>query len=161
MIVLKPIQWKKLLLSLAVPLGVGGLSAFFTRDSMERFAQLRQPPLSPPGWAFPVVWTILFLLMGLACYRVLRGNAPTALRRRALWVYGLQLVFNFCWSLLFFNLGAHLLAFFWLLILWVLILINYRLFSQLDQSAGLLLLPYLAWVTFAGYLNFGIWLLNK
>lgn len=154
------IRWKSLLLSLAVPLGVGGLSALLTKDFMDDFARLRQPPLSPPGWVFPVVWTVLFFLMGLACYRVVEARRDKGLTRRALTVYGAQLLFNFFWSLIFFNLSAWLFAFFWLLALWVLILANLLLFSRIDKTAGWLLFPYLLWVAFAGYLNFGIYLLN-
>jgi len=154
------IQWKPFLISLAVPLAVGGASAFLTRESMKQFMRLRQPPLSPPSWLFPIVWTILFLLMGWACYRVVVSGAPKAQIRRAALPYGLQLFFNFGWTLIFFNLGARLFAFFWLLALWLLILWNLRSFRRIDRSAGVCLVPYLAWVTFAGYLNLGVYLLN-
>ncbi len=154
------IQWKKLLICLAVPLAVGGLSAFLTRDGMERFRGLDQPPLSPPGWVFPVVWTILFLLMGYASYLVLTSGAPRRVVRGALAVYGVQLAVNFLWSIIFFNLGAYLFALLWLILLWVLIAVTMAQFRGTSKPAGDLLLPYLAWVTFAGYLNCGIWILN-
>lgn len=139
---------------------MGGLSAFVTRDSMDRFAQLSQPPLSPPGWLFPVVWTVLFLLMGAASYLVCVSGGPRDAVRRALVLYGVQLVFNFLWPILFFNLERYLLSFLWLVLLWLLIAVTARQFSRLSRPAGLLLTPYLAWVTFAGYLNLGIYLLN-
>ena len=107
-----------------------------------------------------MVWTLLFFLMGVASYLVSVGEDVRGDKRRALTLYALQLGANFLWTILFFNLGRYLLAFVWLLFLWVLILCTLRLFWRLSRPAGLLLLPYLLWVAFAGYLNFGIWLLN-
>lgn len=153
-------NWKSLLVSLAIPLAVGGISAFATRKSMKEFAHLRQPPLSPPMWVFPVVWTILFLMMGLASYLVYTSGGRRGEKRSALWVYGIQLAVNFVWPILFFNLSWWLLAFFWLILLWLMILGMTVQFYRLRPGAGILLIPYLAWVAFAGYLNFGIYLLN-
>ncbi len=150
---------KKLLICLAIPLAVGGLSALLS-GGMNDYEALVKPPLSPPGWLFPVVWTILYLLMGYASYRVLTADAPEDQKRRALTVYGAQLVLNLLWSPVFFGLGWLLVAFFILVALWILILITGNLFSQIDKTAGTLLLPYLLWVTFAGYLNFAFVLLN-
>lgn len=151
-------KWKPLLVSLSISLGVGGLSAFLTKDSMDVYPTLNQPPLSPPGWLFPVVWTILFLFMGVAAYLVWSKNAPG--RDRALFWYALQLVFNFCWPLLFFNMEWYGIALVWLLILWVLILITTVKFYRTTPVAGWLMVPYLLWVTFAAYLNAGVWYLN-
>jgi len=153
------IQWKKLLLCLAIPLGVGGLSALLTADAMSMFGQMNQPPLSPPGWLFPVVWTILFLLMGIGSYLV-ACDSRVGRRTTALTAYGIQLVFNFFWSIWFFNCQAYWFAFAWLLILLGLILINTLLFGRLNRWAGRCLIPYALWVTFAGYLNLCIALLN-
>ena len=155
------IYWKQLILCLAVPIGIGGLSALLTRDSMEAFEALRQPPLSPPGWIFPVVWGLLYLMMGVASYLVLVSQSPIPDIRRALWFYAAQLVVNFFWSIIFFNLGRYLLAFVWLVLLWVLILITTALFRRISRPAGRLMLPYLLWVTFAGYLNLAIYFLNR
>lgn len=151
------IQWKKLILCIAIPLAVGGLSALLTRGSMETFQSLNKPTLSPPGWLFPIVWTILYILMGIASYLVLTSEKTN---HSALTVYGIQLVFNFFWSIIFFNLEAYLFSFIWLVILWILIFITMILFFGISEPAGYLLLPYLLWVTFAGYLNFYIYLLN-
>lgn len=153
------IQWKKLIICILIPLAVGGLSAWLTRNSMESFDNLAKPPLSPPGWLFPVVWSILFVLMGIASYLVLVSDKP-ARAKTALTVYGIQLAFNFFWSIIFFNFEMYLFAFVWLMILWLLIILTTVLFWRIDKRAGYLMLPYLVWVTFAAYLNFGIYLLN-
>ena len=138
---------KKLPASLAVPLAVGGLSALLTKDSMETFDSLNKPALSPPGWLFPVVWTVLFVLMGIACYIVVTAGGGN---RAALTLYGVQLLFNLLWSLIFFRAGAYLAAFIWLILLWLLILATTVLFYRISKPAGILMLPYLLWVTFAG-----------
>ena len=152
-------DWKKLLIALAIPLAVGGLSALVS-GGMSDYAQLNQPPLSPPGWVFPVVWTVLYLLMGYASYRIYMSDAPQEQKKRALLLYGAQLVLNFLWSPVFFGLQWRLVAFMVLIALWVLIAMTLRAFSQIDETAGDLLLPYILWVTFAAYLNLGAYLLN-
>ena len=156
MIFLK-IQWKKLILCIAIPLAVGGISALLTSSGMEAFQALNKPPLSPPGWLFPVVWTLLYILMGIASYLVLTSGKPS---RSALTFYGLQLLFNFFWSIIFFNLERYLFAFVWLIALWILIFITTVLFYKISKPAGYLMIPYLLWVAFAGYLNLFIYLLN-
>ena len=127
---------------------------------MEVFAQLDKPPLSPPGWLFPVVWTILYILMGIASWLVLTSEAKREDIVEALIIYGASLVVNFVWPLLFFRLNWYLFAFAWLILLWVLILKTIRLFAPISKEAALLMVPYLVWVTFAGYLNLGIAVLN-
>ena len=154
------INWKRLLLCLAIPLAVGGLGALLA-GGMSDYGAMVKPPLSPPGWVFPVVWSILYLLMGYASYRVLESDAPKEDIRKALTLYGLQLAANFLWPLLFFGAGWFLLSFFWLIALWVLIFLTIRAFSRIDETAGNLLIPYILWVTFAAYLNFGIYLFNR
>lgn len=154
------IQWKKLLISLGIPLAVGGLAALLSGGGMADYGQLNQPPLSPPGWLFPVVWTVLYLLMGYASYRVLTSGEDPGEIRRALTLYGAQLAVNFLWPVVFFGLEWRLVAFFLLIVLWVLIYLTMRAFSKIDERAGDLLLPYIIWVTFAGYLNLGVYLLN-
>lgn len=151
------IQWKNLITCLALPLAVGSLSALLTKNSMDTFELLNKPEPAPPGWLFPVVWTILYILMGIASYLVLTSGKPND---AALTVYGIQLAFNFFWPIIFFNLGMYLFAFIWLVVLWLLILKTALLFYQISKPAGYLMIPYLLWVTFAGYLNLSIYLLN-
>ena len=153
-------SWKKLLIALAIPLGVGGLSALLSGGGMKAFEQMNKPPRSPPGWLFPVVWTVLYLAMGLASYLVSEANVPAGEKHRALRAYALQLVFNFFWSILFFRFGLYYTSFVWLVALWVLILVTAVRFCRIDRRAGVLLIPYLLWVTFAGYLNLGVAMLN-
>jgi tryptophan-rich sensory protein len=153
------IDFKKLIINIAIPLGVGALSALISMGSMKNFASLDQPPLSPPAWLFPVVWSILYVLMGISSYLITESGKP-ARSKTALTVYGVQLFFNFMWSIIFFNFEAYLFAFIWLLALFVLIIINAVLFFKIDRRAGLLFTPYILWVAFAGYLNLGISILN-
>lgn len=144
--------------SLLISLGTGGFSAFLTKDNMSVYSGINRPALSPPPEVFPVVWSILFVLMGISAALVWCSE-----RRKsdsALLFYGAQLVFNFCWSIIFFNFRAFGFAFFWLMILLVLIGITAYGFYRTEKAAGLLLLPYFIWVLFAGYLNFAIWMLN-
>lgn len=152
------IKWKPLFISILLPLAVGGLSAVVTGKAMQDFMTFNKPALSPPAWLFPVVWTILYILMGIASYIVWQSKNSD--KDLALKFYGVQLLFNFFWSYIFFNLQNYLFAFIWLIILWLLIIVTTVLFYRIDKKAGYLLIPYLLWVTFAAYLNFAIYLLN-
>ena len=154
------INIKSLIISIAIPLAVGGLAALITMGSMQDFEALNKPPLSPPGWLFPVVWSFLYILMGVAAYLVLESKSPTADKNRALKLYFLQLGFNFLWSIIFFTLGAYEIAFLWLVILFVLILATTKRFRHINPLAGVLMIPYAVWVAFAGYLNLAISGLN-
>ena len=151
---------KQLLICIAVPLLVGGLSAFLTRDSMTTFSRVIKPPLSPPGILFPIVWTVLYTLMGIASYLIISSDAAKEDVQNAIFVYALQLGINFFWSIFFFNLQWYLFSFFWLLLLWTFILYTKVVFYRISKPAAYLLIPYLLWVTFAGYLNLGVYLLN-
>lgn len=153
------IDWKKLLIALGIPLAVGGLAALLS-GGMTNYGAMNKPPLSPPGWVFPVAWTILYLLMGYASYRIWISDADQAQKRKALVLYGAQLLANFIWPLLFFAGEWFLAALIWLVLLWILIFLTIRAFSKIDERAGDLLIPYILWVTFAAYLNLGIFLLN-
>lgn len=154
------INKKLLVICLVIPLAVGGIAALLTGGGMDTFETLNQPPLSPPGWLFPVVWTVLYILMGVASYLVLASGKSQDIVRQSLVFYGVQLAFNFLWPILFFSLSAYLFAFIWLVVLWLLILVTTVQFYRIEKPAGYLLMPYLIWVAFAGYLNLGIYLLN-
>ena len=150
---------KIFLIALAIPLAVGGLAVLLS-GGMADYKQLNQPPLSPPGWLFPIVWTILYLLMGYASYRVYTSDKEPSVVRRALILYAIQLFFNFLWPIVFFRFGWYWFAFILLLVLWVFIYLTMHFFEGIDETAEALLIPYLLWVTFAGYLNLGVVLLN-
>ena len=160
MIELNKSKIKPYAVSILLTLAVGGLSGFLTSMGMDSFDALTKPPLTPPSFLFPIVWTVLFILMGVGAARIFMTE-PTAARNRALIVYVVQLAVNFLWSIIFFNLQAYAFAFFWLILLWVLILTMIYLFCKIDKPAALLQIPYAIWVTFAGYLNLMIWLLNR
>ena len=131
-----------------------------TGGGMDTFETLNQTPLSPQGWLFPVGWRSLYILMGVAADLVLTSGRSQEGIRRALVLYGIQLAFNFLWPIFFFSLSAYLFAFIWLVALWLLILATTVSFYRISDIAGYLMIPYLVWVTFAGYLNLGIYLLN-
>ena len=136
--------------SFALPLAVGGLAAWLTMGSMSQYAALVQPPFAPPAWIFPIAWTIL---------RVRQSGSPE--RSNALALYYTQLAVNFVWPLLFFRVGLYGTAFWWLILLLALVLVTARAFYRIDKQAGWLLVPYLAWLIYAAYLNAGVWFLNK
>jgi tryptophan-rich sensory protein len=121
---------------------------------------VKQPPLSPPAILFPIVWMILYALMGVSTARI--STAPDSPnRRRGLNLFIIQLIVNFFWSLIFFNAQAYGFAFLWLILLWFLVLWMIICFHGADSLAGLLQIPYLLWLTFAAYLSYGVWILNR
>ena len=142
-------------------LGTGILSGWLSREGTARFSETAlQPPLSPPAILFPIVWTILYLLMGISAARV-SLTLPSRERSRGLNLFVAQLIVNFFWSPIFFNARAYGFALLWLLLLWVLVGLMILSFRKTDPTAALLQIPYLIWLTFAAYLNAGVWYLNK
>ncbi len=146
-------------LSFLPPFAVAGLSYVFTANASQVYESLKQPPLSPPSAVFPWVWSILFLLMGVSFFMVLKAS-PTFPKPTAL-IYFSQLAVNFLWSVFFFRAQWFWFSFFWLLFLLVMIVAMIRSFYKIRPAAALLQIPYLAWVSFAGYLNLMIALLNE
>lgn len=154
------IKLKPLLINLAIPLGVGGLAALLTRNSYDFYDTVVKPALAPPGTVFPIVWTILYLLMGVSAYLIWEEKRAPG-RREALQTYAAQLALNFVWPLLFFRARAFLPAFLWLLALIVLIVAMIVQFKRIKPIAAWLQIPYLLWCLFAAYLNLSIYLLNR
>ncbi len=153
---------KPYVISIVIALAVGGASAFLTRNSMDIYNEIVMPPLSPPSWLFPVVWGILYVLMGIGAAMIYTDkNADDDKKRDALKVYGASLAVNFLWSIVFFNMRMFLTAFAVLLLLLFLILRTISLYSPISKTAARLQIPYAIWVAFAGYLNAAIWILNK
>ena len=152
--------WKQYGFWIGLSEAVGLLSGYLTGRGTELYAEmLEKPPLSPPGWVFGVVWTILYTLMGISAARIWTAP-PTLARSRGLNLFIAQLIVNFFWSPIFFNARAYGLALLWLLLLWVLVLLMIWQFRQVDKTAARLQIPYLIWLTFAAYLNVAIAILN-
>ena len=155
----KQSRFRAYALSIAIALATGALAALLTFRNMRAYETLAQPPLAPPGWVFPIVWTILYTLMGISAARVWLSESPT--RRDALLVYALQLFLNFGWTILYFGFQLRFAAFIWIVVLAGVIVVMISLFTAVDRKAGLLQLPYLLWVLFASYLNLGVVLRNQ
>ena len=152
--------WKTYGLWVLIAEAVGGLSALLTRSGTKAFqAEVIQPSFTPPMWLFPVAWGILYALMGIGAARVYLA-VPSEARSDGLRLYWLQLAVNFLWSIIFFNLQAYGFAFAWILLLLALILWMTLAFRRAEPLAAWLQLPYLLWVSFAAYLNWGVWVLN-
>ena len=146
-----------LIISILIPLTVGTMSALFS-GNMSSYSILNKPAFSPPGFIFPVVWTILYILMGASSYIVYFSNSSN--KSKALLLYCIQLFFNFCWGIIFFGLDLFLFAFIWLIALIFIIIIMIRQFLIVNPLSAYLQIPYLIWCIFAAYLNFSIFLLN-
>ena len=158
---MKTKTWKQYALGILLTQSIGALSGWLSKDGMKFFsASISQPPLSPPAFLFPIVWGVLYALMGIGAARIYLSPQSTE-RSMALNVYITQLIVNFFWSLIFFNAQAFLFAFFWLLILWILVLWMILLFHKVDPLSAKLQIPYLLWLSFAAYLNLGVWYLNR
>ena len=156
----RPYTRSALLGWLALCFGVGIGSSIFTARSISTwYAALAKPPLNPPDQVFGPVWTVLYALMAVSAWIVWKTR-PSTCRRRGLRLFVIQLALNFLWTWIFFSAHQPLTAFFDLVALWAAILLTIVTFRRMSHTAAWLLVPYLAWVTFAGYLNFAVWKLN-
>lgn len=151
---MKKINWKRLIVIIIITFVVGSFFSFFTMNNIDTFKELEKP-INVPGILFPIVWSILYLLMSISLYIVIDKN------RNSLIIYSIQLIINSLWTLIFFGFGAYLLAFIWIILLLIAIVIMIAKFYNIDKKAAYLNIPYLLWVLFAAYLNLGIYLLNK
>ena len=148
-------------IAIAIPLLVGGLSALLTRGNMQIYSEVRTPPLSPPAILFPIVWTLLYILMGVSS-AIIWANRKKDIEaaQSGLAAYAVSLAFNFTWSILFFNFRLFGFSFVWLIALWILILVTILQYRKISPTAAYLQIPYLLWVSFAGYLTLAIAILN-
>ncbi|MDE6253637.1 MAG: tryptophan-rich sensory protein [Lachnospiraceae bacterium] len=146
-----------LIIAILIPIAVGTLSALFS-GRMSLYSTINKPQISPPGYIFPIVWIILYILMGISSYLIYESDNSNT--RNALRTYALQLFFNFWWSIIFFRFSLYLFSFLWLLALIALIAIMIYQFYQINQLSSYLQIPYLLWCLFAAYLNFMIYRLN-
>lgn len=147
-----------LLIFILIPLAVGAVSAFLSGNMSLTYTDIRKPAFAPPGILFPVVWTILYILMGISSYLIYKSDHPQ--KQDALKIYFVQLFFNFMWSIIFFGFSNYLASFWWLVILILFILYMIYLFYGINKVAAYLQLPYLLWCMFAAVLNFFIYQMN-
>lgn len=154
------IHWWNLAISIVAAELVGTLSALLSGNYSGEYQALHQPPLSPPGWVFPVVWGILYALMGISAYLIYQSDADPGRKKRALWVYAAQLFVNFSWSIVFFRFQAFWLSVIVILILDILVIATMVLFGRIRKAAAYFLIPYLLWLLFATYLDIGVAVLN-
>lgn len=154
------INLKKLLICILIPLIAGGLSTLTVGSDIKIYGTVIQPPLAPPSWLFPLVWTLLYILMGISLYLVRSSNADDYSVKSATAVFAVQLFLNFIWSPVFFKMRLFLAAFFILTALLVAVIVMTVRFYKISKPAGLLQIPYIIWLAFAGYLNIGIYILN-
>ncbi len=153
--------WKTYALCILGVEAAGAAVGFLTRKGTELYnATAAKPALTPPPIVFPIVWSILYGVMAVGLARVLLAR-PSGARRRAVRAFALQLAFNLAWSILFFSFQMYGLALWWLFVLWALVLWMIRTFWPVDATAAKLQIPYLLWVTFAAWLNLGVWWLNR
>lgn len=150
-------KFKTYFKAILVPLIVGAVIGIIMSGSID-YESLKQPPLAPPSWLFPVAWTILYILMGVS-FGILEVN--DVMDSKAKTIYYIQLGINALWSIIFFVLKARLFAFIWILILDIAVIAFLVVFYKRNKTAGLLQIPYLLWVLFASYLNLGVYLLNR
>ena len=155
------INKKRLVTSLLFPILIGALSALATRGDMDVYKDIIRPPLAPPGIVFPIVWSILYILMGVSIYLVWNKDDPYADKSKAFFFFGLSLSLNFIWSPVFFSLKAYLAAFIILLLLVLSVVLTIIEYYKINKTAAFLQIPYLVWLLFAGYLNFAIYYLNR
>ena len=155
------VKWKNYALWILFAEAVGALSGWMSREGTRIYnATVEKPPLSPPEMVFPIAWGMLYALMGIGAARVAAAPASKE-KRRALILFLAQLAVNFFWSIIFFNAQAFGFAFIWLLLLWGLAMLMTLSFANVDSLAARLQIPYLLWLSFAAYLNFGVWYLNR
>lgn len=153
------IKWKELVIAIIIPLSVGFIASFLSKDSITTFNLLNKPPLSPPSWIFPIVWSILYILMGISSYFIYISDNKN--KKSAMFLYALSLFLNFVWPILFFNFELYFFSFLWIIALWIIIIFTIISFYPIKPFAAYLLIPYLVWVSFAAYLNYAIAILNK
>ncbi len=153
------INFKKLLISLAIPLAAGGIGYFLSGNNTQIYESIIKPEFAPPGFIFPIAWSILYILMGVSYYLVVTSN-NTEVRKQSLNVYYTQLILNTLWPLIFFRFRLFLIGFLWVLVLIGLVFYMIYLFKKSNKVSGYLQIPYILWLIFAGALSFSIYRLN-
>jgi len=155
-------NWVKLVIGIAIPVAVGAVAGLFTRPEIDGWYQtINKPSWQPPNWVFGPVWTALYIMMGVALYLVWRSDAPAKIKRAAIVLWAVQLVFNFFWSYIFFRQHQIDWALGEIIVLWFFILLTILAFAKINKTAAWLLVPYISWVTFASILTYTIYQLNS
>ena len=154
-------DFKGLLKNILMSVGGGILVGVITRNSIDVYNELKKSFLTPPNSIFPIVWLILYTLIGIAAYRIYMNNKAEKSDYNGYFYYLVQLLVNFLWSIIFFNLRLYGISFILIIILLVLIIITTIKFFKVDKIAGILMVPYILWVAFASYLTFYIWMFNE
>lgn len=142
------------------PLLIGIASAILTSDMMQEYGSLNKPFLAPPTIVFPIAWTILYLLMGIAAALIYSKEEYSEYRTVGLTLHMAQLILNFFWSIIFFNMKKYVFAFIWLIILWLVVISMLNNYKKISKTAFLLNVPYIVWLTFAAYLNLAVAVIN-
>ncbi len=155
---MKKINWKRLIIIIVITFIVGSFFSFFMMNNMDTFKELKKP-INVPGVLFPIVWSILYLLMSISCYIITTKDDKS--KDNAIIWYGIQLIINSLWSLIFFGFSAYLFAFIWIILLLISVIIMIVKFYKIDKTAAYLNIPYVLWILFAGFLNLGIYILNR
>lgn len=150
-----------LIINILIPVGAGFIVGYLNKNTILTYETLKKPFFSPPAFIFPIVWTILYVLMGIAAYRIYMRNKEGINDNGAYFFYLVQLIFNLMWSFIFFTFRLYAISFFWIIILFVLVSITFIKFIRVDKVAAFLITPYMLWLIFAGVLNYFIWLLNE
>ncbi len=151
----------KLVVSILIPVLVGAISGYFTSSGVNGwYAIASKPWFNPPNWIFAPVWSMLYVLMGIAFFLVWKSGAPKDIKQTAIILFAVQLVLNFFWSIIFFKMQQPGWAFAEIILMWVMILLTILWFGKINSAAAWLLVPYISWVSFASVLNYSIWRLN-
>jgi tryptophan-rich sensory protein len=158
----KKVKIIPLIISIAIPLLIGNLTSVLIPNMNSIYENLVKPFFAPPSIVFPIVWTILYVLMGIASYKVYILKYNNIDVSSAIFVYAIQLLLNSLWTLIFFGLRLYGIAFIQLILLFFFVLLTIkRFYEKRGKKSALLLLPYLIWIIYAGTLNFFIWMLNE
>lgn len=150
-----------LIINILIPVGMGFIVGYINKNTISTYEALKKPFFSPPALTFPIVWNILYVLMGIAAYRIYMKNKEGINDNGAYFFYLVQLIFNLMWSFIFFTFKLYAISFFWIIILFVLVSITFIKFIKADKISAFLITPYMLWLIFAGVLNYFIWLLNE
>lgn len=158
LVVKSNLKWKALLINIAVPLLTGAIASLISREGFKEYGNVVQPALSPPGWLFPIVWTILYILMGISTYLIYEKDKT--INKPSLILYAIQLAINFIWPVFFFGFKAYLFSFILLIVLALFVVTMIIFFYKENKLSGLIQIPYLLWLIFASYLNLSVFILN-